>query len=61
MTKKLLNRQIIFDIGPNAGSFGGNLVAHGNLRFIKNNTLTAKYLKELNISIPFKKEILKLY
>jgi len=47
----------IFDIGPNAGSFGGNLVAHGKFNdLLKSNTLTAKYLnKELNISIPFKK------
>tara|TARA_B100001142_G_scaffold172719_1_gene172269 strand:- start:708 stop:3467 length:2760 start_codon:yes stop_codon:yes gene_type:complete len=47
----------IFDIGPNAGSFGGNLVAHGKFKdLLKSNTLTAKYLnKELNISIPFKK------
>ena len=47
----------IFDIGPNAGSFGGNLVAHGKFNdLLKSNTLTAKYLnKELNISIPLKK------
>tara|TARA_B100001057_G_scaffold107084_1_gene104687 strand:- start:315 stop:1556 length:1242 start_codon:yes stop_codon:yes gene_type:complete len=47
----------IFDIGPNAGSFGGNLVAHGKFKdLLKSNTLTAKYLnKELNISVPFKK------
>ena len=47
----------IFDIGPNAGSFGGNLVAHGKFKdLLKSNSLTGKYLnKELNISIPFKK------
>ena len=44
----------IFDIGPNAGTFGGKLVGQGNFKsFIKCNTLTSKYIKkELKITIP---------
>ena len=44
----------IFDIGPNAGTFGGKLVGQGNFKsFIKCNTLTSKYIKkELKITVP---------
>ena len=46
----------IFDIGPFAGSFGGNLVGEGKYKdFIKCDTLTANYLnKKLIISLPNK-------
>jgi excinuclease ABC subunit A len=44
----------IIDIGPEAGSFGGQVVGEGNYNsIVKQNTLTAKYLnKEFKIEIP---------
>lgn len=44
----------IFDIGPEAGQFGGEIVAEGTYNdMLKTNTLTAKYLKkELLVSMP---------
>ena len=44
----------IFDIGPEAGAFGGEIVAEGTYdAILKSNTLTAKYLKkELKVTIP---------
>ena len=44
----------IIDIGPEAGSFGGEVVASGNYRnLLKSNSLTAKYLNgTLSIEIP---------
>ena len=44
----------IIDIGPEAGTFGGEIVAEGNFNSIlKSNSLTAQYLKgKLEISIP---------
>lgn len=44
----------IIDIGPEAGTFGGNLVAEGTFEEImKADSLTAKYLNgEMEISIP---------
>lgn len=47
----------IIDIGPEAGSFGGQVVGEGNYNsIVKQNTLTAKYLnKEFKIEIPKKR------
>ena len=44
----------IFDIGPEAGSFGGELVAEGTYnKILKSNTLTANYLSgKMKIEIP---------
>jgi excinuclease ABC subunit A len=44
----------IIDIGPEAGSFGGEVVATGNYKnLLKSNSLTAKYLNgNLSIEIP---------
>jgi len=44
----------IIDIGPEAGSFGGEIVGQGNFNdILKHKSLTAKYLnKELKIKIP---------
>ena len=44
----------IIDIGPEAGSFGGEVVASGNYKnLLKSNSLTAKYLNgTLSIEIP---------
>lgn len=44
----------IIDIGPEAGTFGGEVVAEGNYEeIIKADSLTAKYLnKEMSIAIP---------
>ncbi len=44
----------ILDLGPGAGSEGGNIVAQGNLKnLLKSNSLTAKYLnKSLSIEVP---------
>ena len=52
----------IIDIGPLAGSNGGNIVAQGNLESIlsQNNTLTAQYLSgEKEIAIPVSRRTLK--
>ena len=48
----------IIDIGPKAGSYGGQVVGEGNYdTIVKQKTLTAKYLnKEFKIEIPKKKE-----
>ena len=47
----------IIDIGPEAGSFGGDIVAEGNFdEILKSDSLTAKYLnKELRIQVPQKR------
>ena len=44
----------IIDMGPKAGSYGGEIVAEGNLEFIcQSESLTAKYLRnEMSIPIP---------
>jgi len=44
----------IIDIGPEAGTFGGHVVANGNFEeILKADSLTAKYLnKELEIDVP---------
>ena len=53
----------IIDIGPEAGSFGGELVAEGSFdKIIKSDTLTAKYLNgKLKIEIPPKRRTSKKY
>ncbi len=47
----------IFDIGPEAGFFGGELIAEGNYKkILKANTLTGKYLSgKLKIEVPEKR------
>jgi excinuclease ABC subunit A len=47
----------IIDIGPEAGTFGGHVVAEGNFNTIlKSDSLTAKYLnEELKIEVPTKR------
>ena len=47
----------IIDIGPEAGSFGGEVMANGSYKLIlKSDTLTAKYLKGVNkIEVPNKR------
>ncbi len=47
----------IIDIGPEAGTFGGELVAEGNFaEILKADSLTAKYLNgQLEISVPKKR------
>ncbi len=44
----------IIDIGPKAGSLGGNVMANGSFKeLLQSNTLTAKYLNgKLNIEVP---------
>ncbi|MDG1398148.1 MAG: excinuclease ABC subunit UvrA [Polaribacter sp.] len=51
----------IIDIGPEAGSFGGDVVAEGTFKEILNsNSLTAQYLNEdLKIEIPTKRRTTK--
>ncbi|MDN3644229.1 excinuclease ABC subunit UvrA [Lutimonas halocynthiae] len=51
----------IIDIGPEAGSFGGELVAEGTFKqIIKADTLTANYLNgKLSIEIPSKRRVSK--
>ncbi|WP_242132329.1 excinuclease ABC subunit UvrA [Aestuariivivens marinum] len=53
----------IIDIGPEAGTFGGKVVAHGDYQAIlKSNSLTAKYLNEsLKIEIPKTRRSSKYY
>ena len=48
----------IIDIGPEAGTFGGELVAEGNFKkILKTNTLTAGYLNgNLQIDVPKKRK-----
>ena len=51
----------IIDIGPEAGSFGGEIVATGNYdSILKSNTLTAQYLNgTMAIEVPKKRRISK--
>lgn len=51
----------IIDIGPEAGTYGGSVVAEGSYNTIlTSNSLTAKYLKEeLTIDVPEKRRISK--
>ena len=51
----------IIDIGPEAGVFGGELIAQGNYdTLLKSNSLTAQYLnKKLQIEIPKNRRISK--
>ncbi|MCG1036923.1 excinuclease ABC subunit UvrA [Polaribacter sargassicola] len=51
----------IIDIGPEAGTYGGNVVAEGNFdEILKSESLTAKYLNEdLKIEIPTKRRTSK--
>ena len=49
---------LVFDMGPKAGSFGGNIVASGTFEEIKNNknSLTGKYLSgKIEIPLPVKR------
>tara|TARA_R110002126_G_scaffold206886_3_gene354028 strand:+ start:11815 stop:14607 length:2793 start_codon:yes stop_codon:yes gene_type:complete len=48
----------IIDIGPEAGTFGGNVVAEGTYEdILKSDSLTAKYLnEELKIEVPTKRK-----
>ncbi|MDR7211159.1 excinuclease ABC subunit UvrA [Flavobacterium piscis] len=54
---------MIIDIGPEAGTFGGNLVAQGTYdEILKSESLTAKYLNgDLEISVPKKRRKFKNY
>jgi excinuclease ABC subunit A len=54
---------MIIDIGPEAGTFGGELVAQGTYdEILKSDSLTAKYLNgELEISVPKKRRTSKSY
>ncbi|WP_439128238.1 excinuclease ABC subunit UvrA [Polaribacter sp.] len=51
----------IIDIGPEAGTFGGNVVAEGSFtEILKSESLTAKYLNEdLKIEVPTKRRTSK--
>ena len=51
----------IIDIGPEAGSFGGEVVASGNYSsLLKSNSLTANYLNgTLTIEVPAKRRVSK--
>ncbi|MHA7058862.1 excinuclease ABC subunit UvrA [Aquimarina sp. M1] len=53
----------ILDIGPEAGTYGGNLVASGTFSQILNsNSLTAKYLNgDLKIEVPKERQTSKYY
>ncbi|MFL9832317.1 excinuclease ABC subunit UvrA [Flavobacterium sp. ST-87] len=52
---------MIIDIGPEAGTFGGELVAQGNFEeILQSNSLTAKYLNgDLEIAVPKKRRPFK--
>ncbi|KDN55949.1 excinuclease ABC subunit UvrA [Flavobacterium seoulense] len=52
---------MIIDIGPEAGTFGGELVAQGNFKeILKSNSLTSKYLSgDLEIAVPKKRRAFK--
>jgi len=52
---------MIIDIGPEAGTFGGNLVAQGTYdEILKSESLTAKYLNgDLEIAVPKKRRKFK--
>ena len=49
----------IIDIGPEAGTFGGNIVAEGTYKeILKSESLTAKYLnQDLKIEVPTKRRV----
>ncbi|MGK0455341.1 MAG: excinuclease ABC subunit A [Paraglaciecola sp.] len=51
----------IIDIGPEAGTYGGHVVAEGNFEeILKSDSLTAKYLnEELKIEVPTKRRTSK--
>jgi len=51
----------IIDIGPEAGTFGGNVVAEGSFKeILKSDSLTAKYLNEVfKIEVPTKRRTSK--
>ncbi|WP_405604537.1 excinuclease ABC subunit UvrA [Polaribacter sp. Asnod1-A03] len=51
----------IIDIGPEAGTYGGNVVAEGNFEeILQSDSLTAKYLnEELKIEVPTKRRTSK--
>ncbi len=53
----------IIDIGPEAGTFGGELVAEGNFKkIVKSNSLTASYLNgTMEIAVPKKRKVPKTY
>lgn len=53
----------ILDIGPEAGTFGGNLVASGTFdQILKSDSLTAKYLNgNLEIEVPKERKTSKYY
>ncbi|MCK4562103.1 MAG: excinuclease ABC subunit UvrA, partial [Flavobacteriaceae bacterium] len=53
----------IIDIGPEAGSFGGELVAEGNYnKILKSNSLTSQYLSgKMQIEIPHKRRTSNSY
>jgi len=53
----------IFDIGPEAGVFGGELVAEGTWKdILKSNSLTAQYLNgKQEIEVPLKRRTIKNY
>lgn len=53
----------IIDIGPEAGTFGGELVANGTFNeLLKANTLTSKYLSgKLKIDIPSRRKLTNKY
>ncbi len=53
----------IIDIGPEAGTFGGELVAEGNFdEILKSNSLTSLYLNgKLRIEVPKKRRVSKNY
>ncbi len=53
----------IIDIGPEAGTYGGNVVAEGSFKeLIKSDSLTAQYLTEkLKIEVPTKRRDTKNY
>ncbi|AOW19483.1 excinuclease ABC subunit UvrA [Urechidicola croceus] len=52
---------MIIDIGPEAGTYGGEVVAEGNFKeILKSNSLTAQYLNgKLEIEIPNKRRTIK--
>jgi excinuclease ABC subunit A len=52
---------MIIDIGPEAGTHGGNLVAQGNYQeILKSDSLTSQYLNgKLEISVPKKRRLFK--
>ncbi|WP_299190358.1 excinuclease ABC subunit UvrA [uncultured Aquimarina sp.] len=54
---------VILDIGPEAGTFGGNLVANGTFdQILASDSLTAKYLNgDLEIEVPKERKTSKYY